>query len=119
MSNMSVCRNDQWCVLPHGRGRQHVRMPRQSANYKPVTIDPDPIEPRDPIDVDEPFRCDNPKIHHRNKALAAREDFCLVAILGKRRENTFYVCGTQILEGWWLDDALPRAHSVTCRWSIC
>jgi hypothetical protein len=48
MSNMSVCRNDQWCVLPHGRGRQHVRMPRQSANHKPVTIDPDPIEPPGP-----------------------------------------------------------------------
>jgi hypothetical protein len=82
MSNMSVRRNDQRCMLPHGRGRQHVSMPRESTNHKPVTIDPDPIEPRDTIDVDEPLRCDNPKIHHRNKALAAGEDLCRAAILG-------------------------------------
>ena len=82
MSNVSVCRNDKWCVLPHGGGLQHIGMPRKSANHKPVTIDPDPIEPWDTIDVDKPFRRDNPKIHHRNKALPAREDLCLAAIPG-------------------------------------
>jgi CO/xanthine dehydrogenase FAD-binding subunit len=53
MGDMAVSRDDQRRVLSHDGRRQHVGMPRKSADYKPVTIDPDPIEPGDTIDVDE------------------------------------------------------------------
>jgi hypothetical protein len=70
MRNVLVSGDKQRRVLPYDWRGQDIGMPRQSADNQLIVIDLDTVEPRDAIDVDEPFRGDHPQIHHRNQALA-------------------------------------------------
>ena len=60
VSDMSVGRGDEWRVFSDDRRGQHVGMARQSADQEPIAIARDPVETRDSIDVDEPFRRNQP-----------------------------------------------------------
>ena len=104
VGDMLVGRDDERRVLPDDRRGQHVGVPRQSADHKPIALDRNPAELGNTIDVDQPLRCDQPQVHHRNQALAAGQNFRLVAVLSQRGENAVQIDRANVLEGWRFHD---------------
>ena len=60
VSDMLVGRDDEWRIFSDDRRGQHVGMARESADQEPIAIARDPVEPWDSVDVDEPFRRNQP-----------------------------------------------------------
>jgi hypothetical protein len=60
VSDMLVGRDDEWRVFFDDLRGQHVSMARQSADQEPIAIARDPVEPCDSIDVNKPFRRNQP-----------------------------------------------------------
>ena len=60
VSDMSVGRDDEWRIFSDDRRGQHVGMARETADQEPIAIARDPVEPWDSVDVDEPFRRNQP-----------------------------------------------------------
>src|SRR6516162_4747725 len=91
---------DDGKLRPNKRRALHLGLPREPAYLEMAVFFFDIGQTRDAIDVDEIGRPGQPKLHHRNQALATAKDLCIVAVLLEESDRLRNGRGAQVLEGW-------------------
>ncbi len=106
IADRSVC--DPWIgfahqrtVLPDECGSEQRGVTCERADYEFTAFNANLAEAGDAIDVDHHLGFDQPKVHHRHKALAAREDGAGSAVLRKRRERLGKRSRADVIKNCW------------------
>jgi hypothetical protein len=73
----------------HQRGPFQRLVPGEGADPQSVAVLGDEIELREPVDVDQDGRAQQPEIEHRDEALSPSQDLCLAAGSRERAGRLF------------------------------
>ena len=111
-------------VLGEQLGLQQVHVAGQRADPDLVALLPDVGEVRQVVDVDQVRRVREPELHHRQQAVAARDDARLGAELLKRRDRALHARRPLVLEwrgGLQQSSSRPRScgRGVACAVPRC
>jgi len=71
----------------------------------------DAVQTRDPVDVDQMLGRREPEFHHRDQALASRQDLGVLAVLGEQRQGLVERGGPVVLESRWQHAIAPSRAS--------